>query len=585
MVEHRQTTALSDAIRRARLDFVFRSQPSALAVSTVLASLALIALWQRVDHTRLCLWYAALITVNAARIFMWRSYVRQRDKDGDRLDVELWARRQFICAMLGGAAWGLATFTLVPADLTVLLFLSFVLAGNAAGVVTTLSADQRSAIAFVVTSLSPLALQLLLQSSSIGIAMGLMVCIFLGMIIASIRRFHGQILDMVSTRVEAETQRALHDAQREVEALNRRLRVATRAAKVGIFEHDLLTGRMEWSTQNFAIFGLDPVTPPSLERWSARIHESDRHRLEAAFAGNGGQDEFEIDYRIVFANGVERDVKAACSIERAAGGWPVNLIGMNWDITELRRVDRMKSEFVSIVSHELRTPLTSIRGALGLVGSGAAGQISDKVRDLTALAGRNAERLSILIDDILDIEKMESGRMRFDLVMQPVYPLIEQAVAVNVPYATRHGVELKLRSPHSSAHVSTDANRLLQVMANLLSNAAKFSPQGSTVEITCEEVADNVRICVRDSGKGIAKEFHSKIFGKFSQSDASDTRMRGGSGLGLAISKTIVELMGGRIGFVSHPVGTTFFFELPMCKPEESGCFARTTLSLPVELT
>jgi len=136
-----------------------------------------------------------------------------------------------------------------------------------------------------------------------------------------------------------------------------------------------------------------------------------------------------------------------------------------------------------------------------------------------------------------------------------------------------------------SVQVSTDANRFLQVMANLLSNAAKFSPAGSSVEIACEVVADNVRISVRDHGKGIATEFRSKIFGKFSQSDASDTRMRGGSGLGLAISKTIVELMGGVIGFTSHEVGTTFFFELPQCNPDESGCFTRSTLNLPVELS
>jgi signal transduction histidine kinase len=585
MAAPKQTPALSDAIRRARLDFVFKGHPSSLGTSAVLASLTVVALWQLVDQQRLLLWYAALILVTAARGLLWWSYVRHRDAAGPTLDANLWARRLLIGATAAGAAWGLGSLTLVPATLTVQLFLSFVLAGHAAGAVTTLSADRRAAIAFIAISLMPLATQLLLQGTSIGIAMGLMVCIFVAMIVVSIHRFHGQILDMVSTRVEAETQRVLRDAQQEVEALNRRLRIATRAAKVGIFEHDPVTGRLDWSAQNFAIFGLDPATRITTERWRQHIHPADRIRVEAAFAGKGGQDEFEIEYRIVCAKGMEHDIKAACSVERAASGTAVNLIGMNWDITELRRVDRMKSEFVSIVSHELRTPLTSIRGALGIVGSGAAGQISDKVRDLTVLAARNAERLSILIDDILDIEKMESGRMRFDLMMQPVFPLIEQAMAANLHYAARHSVELKLRSPHSSAQISTDPNRFLQVMANLLSNAAKFSPPGSCVEVACEQVADNVRVSVRDYGKGVPAEFRSKIFGKFSQSDSSDTRARGGSGLGLAISKTIVELMGGAIGFVTHEVGTTFFFELPVCKPDDSGCFTRSTLNLSVELT
>jgi signal transduction histidine kinase len=584
MAASKQTAALTDAVRRARLDFVFQGQPSSLSVSMVLSSLAVVVLWQLVDHQRLLLWYGALMTVTTARVFLWWSYVRHRAAVGPELDVDLWLRRLFVSALLAGTSWGLGSLTLIPSSLTVQLFLSFVLAGSAAGAVTTLSADLRTAIAFIITSLTPLAVQLLLQDSSIGLALGLMVCIFLVMIAVSIRRFHGQILNMVSTRIEAETQRALRDAQQEVETLHRRLRIATRAAKVGIFEHDLVNARLEWSAQNFAIFGLDPATPITAAQWRQHIHEADRNRVEAAFAGNGGQDEFEIEYRIVCAKGIEHDIRAACSVERNANGTAVNLIGMNWDITELRRVDRMKSEFVSIVSHELRTPLTSIRGALGIVVSGAAGQVNDKVRDLTVLAARNAERLTILIDDILDIEKMESGRMRFELVMQPVFPLIEQAIAVNLHYAIKHSVELKLRSLHLSAQVSTDANRFLQVMANLLSNAAKFSPPGACVEVTCEQVANNIRISVRDHGRGITTDFRAKIFGKFSQSDASDARTRGGSGLGLAISKTIVELMGGVIGFVSHEVGTTFFFELPVCKPDDSGCFTRSTVNLPMAL-
>jgi signal transduction histidine kinase len=580
----KHTAALSEAVRRARLDFVFRGQPSALGASAVLSTLAVVALWQMVDHQRLLLWYGAYMTVTAVRVFLWWSYVRQSAALGAALDVDLWLRRLLISTLLAGTAWGLGSIALVPFTLVVQLFLSFVLAGSAAGAVATLSADQRAAIAFILTSLTPLAVQLLLQGTSIGLAMGLMVCAFLVLIAVSIRRFHGQILDMVSTRIEAEMQRALHQAQQEVEALNRRLRVATRAAKVGIFEHDLVNGHLEWSAQNFALFGLDPTTSISLEQWRQHLHTADRNRVEAAFAGNGAQDEFEIEYRIVCSNGIEYDLKTACSIERAASGAAIRLIGMNWDITELRRVDRMKSEFVSIVSHELRTPLTSIRGALGIVGSGAAGAVTDKVRDLTALAARNAERLSVLIDDILDIEKMESGRMRFDLMMQPVFPLLEQALASNLPYAAKHGVTLRLRSAPCGAQVSTDPNRFLQVMANLLSNAAKFSPPGSCVEVSCDSMADNVRISVRDHGRGITPEFRGKIFGKFSQGDASDARSRGGSGLGLAISKTIVELMGGAIGFVSHEVGTTFFFDLPVFKPNDSGCFTRSTLDLPVEL-
>jgi len=239
------------------------------------------------------------------------------------------------------------------------------------------------------------------------------------------------------------------------------------------------------------------------------------------------------------------------------------------DITDSKAVERMKAEFVATVSHELRTPITSIRGSLGLIAGGVTGPVSEQTRNLVAIALRNSDRLAHLINDLLDMEKMESGKMIFDMHGQPITALIEQAIENNSGYAENLGIHFALTTPVPAIAVLADAFRLLQVMSNLLSNAAKFSPAASTVEITVvERIATNgarlARVQVTDCGPGIADEFRSRIFQKFSQADSSDTRAKSGTGLGLAICKAIIEQMGGTIGYESEVgVGSTFYFELP----------------------
>jgi len=235
------------------------------------------------------------------------------------------------------------------------------------------------------------------------------------------------------------------------------------------------------------------------------------------------------------------------------------------DVTELKRIDRMKSEFVSTVSHELRTPLTSIRGSLGLISGGVAGQLPEAVKTLVGIAKSNCERLIRLINDILDIEKIESGKMTLDLQIIELKPLLEQALAANEGYGAAKNVSLSLQFPDEELMVRADGDRLTQVVTNLLSNAMKFSPNDGMVEIhVARSAAHGVRVEVRDHGPGIPEEFRKRIFQKFSQADSSDTRQKGGTGLGLNISRAIIERLGGSIGFETRTgEGTTFYFELP----------------------
>lgn len=234
------------------------------------------------------------------------------------------------------------------------------------------------------------------------------------------------------------------------------------------------------------------------------------------------------------------------------------------DITERKRIDNMKNEFISTVSHELRTPLTSIRGSIGLITGGATGDIPDKVMEMLTIANNNTERLLLLINDILDLQKIESGKMEFRFKYLDLYRFLEQAIEENEGYATEYNVAFSLLCENKDIVIYADHERLMQVMSNLLSNAAKFSPSGASVDVKCQIVNNHIRISVTDYGEGIPKDFQKMLFDKFTQADSSDSKRLGGSGLGLSITKRIVEKHGGIINFDSQPgSGTTFYFDLP----------------------
>lgn len=235
------------------------------------------------------------------------------------------------------------------------------------------------------------------------------------------------------------------------------------------------------------------------------------------------------------------------------------------DITRRKEADRAKDEFISTMNHELRTPLTSIKGSLSLLASGVGGALPPRAVELIKIAHDNSDRLISLINDILDAQKVAAGMMDFSFEPLEIGALLVEAIEANKGFGDIYQVGFALGEVESPAWIHGDRARLMQVMANLLSNAAKFSPPNERVDISLRKRGDFYRISVHDNGPGIPPAFRNRIFERFSQADGTDRRQRGGTGLELSICRSIVEAHRGVIGFDCEAGrGTTFYVDLPV---------------------
>jgi PAS domain S-box-containing protein len=239
------------------------------------------------------------------------------------------------------------------------------------------------------------------------------------------------------------------------------------------------------------------------------------------------------------------------------------VVGAILDISERKRLERMQDEFVATVSHELRTPMTSIAASLGLLLAGTASSLPQPAAHLLEIAQVNCQRLVRMVNDILDLKKLDSGQVRFLFQRCDARTLLEKAIEANQGFADGCGVAIRLKAPRDSIDLYVDPDRFIQVMTNLLSNALKFSSPGGVVVVTLEKRGTDVRIAVRDHGPGIPAELRPRIFEAFAQADGG-SRQKGGSGLGLGIARHIVTRMQGQISFDDAPDGGTIFrIDLP----------------------
>jgi len=291
--------------------------------------------------------------------------------------------------------------------------------------------------------------------------------------------------------------------------------------------------------------------------------EEDRAQIRSLLSGD--IERYEMEQLFVPRNRKPFWALVSASLARNPDGSPRHIVKQVMDISERKEMDRMKSEFISVVSHELRTPLTAIRGSLGLMATAMAGSLPEKASQLVQIGYRNCERLIVLVNDILDMEKLAANRMVFEPRTSDLIALVRLSLEANAPYAQKFGVTFRFTAADESIGVFLDQDRLGQILANLLSNAAKFSPKSGCVDVTVRRKGDRARVEVQDRGPGIPEEFKPRIFGRFMQADSSVTRSKGGTGLGLHITRELVERMGGWIGFESTVgLGATFWIEFPL---------------------
>jgi PAS domain S-box-containing protein len=373
----------------------------------------------------------------------------------------------------------------------------------------------------------------------------------------------------LEARVEERT-RELERALAAVRASEQRIGAIVEAAQdafVGVDMRGLVT---DWNSAAERMFGwkrsevlgwpmAELVVP---ERFRPSIHKA----IEMVRAtGYSPLLERRVERLVIDRQGIEFPIEMTAGL--VTGGEGSFFAVFLHDISERRKIDQLKREFVATVSHELRTPLTSISASLSLLADGSAGDLPRDVAGLVRIANESCERLVRLVNDVLDIQKIEAGSMHFERHAQALLPVAEHALASMQAYADQMGVALRLECGEAAPGLSAaiDQDRLVQVLTNLLSNAVKFSPRGATVTLALCRHADGARLSVRDQGAGIPQDFQARVFQRFAQADGADTRQKGGTGLGLSICKSLVEEHGGQIGFETEQgAGTVFHVDLPL---------------------
>ncbi|BAY64748.1 PAS/PAC sensor hybrid histidine kinase [Calothrix brevissima NIES-22] len=300
-----------------------------------------------------------------------------------------------------------------------------------------------------------------------------------------------------------------------------------------------------------------------ISTWLDSIHPEDRVRVQTTFVEQLIPELSDIKYRIIRPDGSMLWIRDRAFPIKNEQGEIIRVTGIAEDITELEKVEQMKSEFIGIVSHELRTPLTAIRASLGLLNTGIYDNRPEKSKRMIEIAAIDCDRLVRLVNDILDLERLESGRAVLQKNTCNAADLIAQAVEGVKAIAKQQNISFNIDAPDVQVWAAADA--IIQTLTNLFSNALKFSPADASIDVSIQQQSDRVLFQISDRGRGIPPEKLELIFGRFQQVDASDSRDKGGTGLGLAICRSIIEQHSGQIWAQSTlGIGSTFFFTLPL---------------------
>lgn len=386
-------------------------------------------------------------------------------------------------------------------------------------------------------------------------------------------------------RVRREADAIVRESDRESKM---RLTLALQAGRAGTFEWDIKNNINRWSPEIEAMYGVPVGTfEGDFESWAKRVEPTDAQivmaEIESALAQHKSEREYE--FRAILPDGTRRWFAGRARFEYDADGVPLRMLGINVDINERKqhneerekllererearhdaeKANRLKDEFLATVSHELRTPLTAVIGWTHLLRAGTLDE-KNTIRALETIE-RNAQAQNQLIEDLLDVSRIITGKLRLDVRSIEPSAFIEAAIEAVQPAAAAKNVRIQKVMDTGVGVLSGDADRLQQVVWNLLSNAIKFTPRGGRVQVRLERINSHIEIIVNDTGQGIAPEFLPFVFDRFRQADGTTARLHGGLGLGLSIVRHLVELHGGTVHAESHGAnqGATFTIKLPL---------------------
>jgi PAS domain S-box-containing protein len=561
-----------------RVEQLYSQLPLGMVSTLAIGIIAAIELREGRFIELVLFWGALLIVVVGLHAVLYTGYRRDAHKTAHAAQ---WLRWLGIGAFAAGAVWGFAAAVFFPSHSDERqVFLAFLLSGIISGGIPMYAASWPTFAAYAAAIALPFTYVLATFGNRLFAEIALLIPLFYGVSVAiayrlngvffsgyRLRRAYGKLTDdysVLNHRLERQLVE-LEEARRQVEASGRKLALFAERSPIAVLELDPDGTVRQVNNAAELLFGyagaeLIGGTVKRLllpEFWA----EFDREwaRLLATRAPMAG-----VKVRNPRRDGMSIVCEWTVTPLVNPDGTLISVVAQGRDITAQLEAERMKKEFTSTLSHELRTPLTSIIGSLQLINAGVLGELPKDVSELTDIAERNGQRLLDLINDLLDIEKIESGKLTLAPETIRIDQLVEEAMMLNKGFGERFKVRFEARGALSRSEVQADRKRLLQVMTNLLSNAAKFSPEGDVVEISTEENGASLRVAIHDRGPGIAEAFRPRLFGRFSQADSTTSRQKGGTGLGLAICKRLIEMMRGRIGFEERRGGgSTFWFELP----------------------
>ena len=551
-------------VRADRVEQLYSQLPLGMAATVVIGVIAAVELREGRFIELVLFWGGLLALVVVLHGMLYFGY---RSDPHKVQNTAQWLRWLGIGAFAAGAVWGFAAAVFFPSHADERqVFLAFLLAGVISGGIPMYAASWPVFAAYAAAIALPFTYVLATFGNRLFAEIALLIPLFYGVSVAIAFRLSGVFLSGYRLRRAYERQLVeLQEARRQIEASGRKLALFAERAPIAVLELDADGTVHEVNHAAELLFGYaaNELIGKSAKQIVLPKYQADFDREWAAIIASR-QSKAGVKVRNPRRDGLTVVCEWTVTPLVNPEGQLISVIAQGRDITAQLEAERMKKEFTSTLSHELRTPLTSIIGSLQLINAGVLGDVPKDVAELTEVAERNGQRLLDLINDILDIEKIESGKLTLVPEVIRVDELVREAMVLNKGFGDRFKVRFESRGELVSGEVTADRKRLLQVMTNLLSNAAKFSPEGEVVEITTEQAAGRLRVGVHDRGPGIPEAFRSRIFGRFNQADSTATRSKGGTGLGLAICKRLVEMMHGQIGFQDRDGGgTTFWFELP----------------------